>query len=101
MRAYKWEKCFQHILEKYNKTFKEELPKITPHTCRHTYCTNMAKTGIKPVYLSYLMGHSDKEITLNVYTTVNEKTSFDEIREALTSAVATSAKNPYFESVLS
>ncbi|MCQ4979565.1 cytochrome C [Blautia producta] len=22
---------FQHICEKYNKTYKEELPKITPH----------------------------------------------------------------------
>lgn len=46
MLAYQWEKKFQHSVEKYNKIYKVELPKITPHICRHTYCTNMAKSGI-------------------------------------------------------
>ena len=46
MLAYQWEKKFQYIVEKYNKIYKVELPKITPHICRHTYCTNMAKSGI-------------------------------------------------------
>lgn len=31
MVALHWEKYFQHICEKYNKIYKEELPKITPH----------------------------------------------------------------------
>ena len=44
------------------------MPKITPHVCRHTYCTNMAKTGISVKTLQYLMGHSDINTTLNVYT---------------------------------
>ena len=101
MVAYHWEKFFQHILKKYNKLYKEELPKITPHVCRHTYCTNMAKAGINPVYLAYLMGHSDKEITLNVYTTIKAENSFEDIKIAVTSAVATITKNPYFKSVLS
>lgn len=96
MVAYHWEKYFQHILEKYNKTFKEEMPKITPHVCRHTYCSNMAKAGINPVYLSYLMGHSDKEITLNVYTTVNADNSMNEIKQA----VVSTTKNPYYQSLL-
>lgn len=100
MVAYHWEKYFQHICKKYNQIYKAELPKITPHVCRHTYCTNMAKSGINPVYLSYLMGHSDKEITLNVYTTIKAENSFEDIRKAVTSAVALSAKNPYFSSVL-
>jgi len=33
MVALHWEKYFQHICEKYNKIYKEELPKITPHVC--------------------------------------------------------------------
>jgi len=45
MVAYHWEKKFQHSVQKYNKIYKVELPKITPHVCRHTYCTNMAKSG--------------------------------------------------------
>lgn len=101
MVAYHWEKFFQHILQKYNKIYKEELPKITPHVCRHTYCTNMAKAGINPVYLAYLMGHSDKEITFNVYTTIKEENSFEDIKDAVTSAVSVATKNPYFQSVLS
>ena len=31
MVALHWEKYFQHICEKYNKIYKQKLPKITPH----------------------------------------------------------------------
>lgn len=68
MVGYQWEKKFQHIIEKYNKTYKDELPKITPHMCRHTYCTRMASSGINIQTLSYLMGHSSIEVTNDVYT---------------------------------
>lgn len=63
-----WEKFFQHICEKYNKTYKVQMPKVTPHVCRHTYCSNMARSGIAAKTLQYLMGHSDIGVTLNVYT---------------------------------
>ncbi len=66
--AMHWEKYFQHICDKYNSIYKVQLPKITPHVCRHTYCTNMAKSGVSAKTLQYLMGHSDIEVTLNVYT---------------------------------
>lgn len=68
MVAYHWEKKFQRSVEKYNKIYKVELPKIIPHVCRHTYCTNMAKSGISVKTLQYLMGHSDISVTMNVYT---------------------------------
>ena len=68
MLAYQWEKKFQYAVAKYNKIYKVELPKITPHVCRHTYCSNMAKSGISVKTLQYLMGHSDIATTLNVYT---------------------------------
>jgi len=29
---------------------------ITPHVCRHTYCSNQAKAGMNPKTLQYLMG---------------------------------------------
>ena len=35
---------------------------------RHTYCSNMAKAGMNPKVLQYLMGHSDIGVTLNTYT---------------------------------
>lgn len=68
MLAYHWEKKFQYSVEKYNKIYKEELPNITPHVCRHTYCSKMAKSGISVKTLQYLMGHSDVQTTLNIYT---------------------------------
>lgn len=46
----------------------ECFQQITPNVCRHTYCSNMAKSGMNPKVLQYLMGHSDISITLNTYT---------------------------------
>ena len=69
MVALHWEKYFQHIIQKHNFYNDENpLPKVTPHVCRHTYCSNMAKTGLNPKTLQYLMGHADISITLNTYT---------------------------------
>ena len=69
--AMHWEKRFQYALGKYNRTFKEELPTITPYVCRHTYCTNQVKNGVSPKTLQYLMGHSDIATTLQHYTHYN------------------------------
>lgn len=66
--AYFWQKKFQNAVEKYNRIYKEPLPKITPHICRHTYCTHCASAGMNPKTLQYLMGHSDIGVTLNTYT---------------------------------
>lgn len=66
--ALHWEKHFEWALQKYNRTYKVQLPKITPHVCRHTFCSNMAKGGMNPKTLQYIMGHSDIGVTLNTYT---------------------------------
>ena len=55
MVALHWEKYFQHICQKYNRIYKIQMPKITPHVCRHTYCSNMAKSGMNPKTLQYLI----------------------------------------------
>lgn len=68
MVAMHWEHFFKHIWQKYNSIYREQLPLITPHVCRHTYCSNMAKSGMNPKTLQYLMGHSDIGVTLNTYT---------------------------------
>lgn len=43
-----WENYFQHISNKYNSIYKVQMPKVTPHVCRHTFCSNMAKSGMNP-----------------------------------------------------
>lgn len=79
MVALHWQKYFDHICAKYNSIYKVQMPKITPHVCRHTYCTNMALAGMNPKTLQYLMGHSEIGVTLDVYTHV----SFEDARDEL------------------
>lgn len=42
--------------------------KVTPHVLRHTFCTRMVEEGMDLKSLQYIMGHSDINITLNIYT---------------------------------
>lgn len=79
MVALHWEKYFQHIREKYNSIYKVQLPIITPHVARHTFCSNMAKSGMNPKTLQKIMGHSDIGVTLNTYTHVD----FEDIKEEM------------------
>ena len=79
MVALHWEKYMQHAREKYNREHALQLPLITPHVCRHTFCSNMAREGINPKTLQYLMGHSDIAVTMNVYTHLG----LDDAREEL------------------
>lgn len=79
MVALHWEKYFQHIREKYNKIYRVQMPKVTPHVCRHTFCSNMAKSGMNPKTLQYIMGHSDIGVTLNTYTHVQYEDAKKEI----------------------
>ncbi len=81
MVALHWEKYFQHIREKYNSIHKAQMPKVTPHVCRHTFCSNMAKSGMNPKTLQYIMGHSDIGVTLNTYTHVQYEDAKKEMAE--------------------
>ena len=77
MVALHWEKYMEHIIQKYNRVYRIQMPKVTPHVCRHTFCSNMAKSGMNPKTLQYIMGHADISVTLNTYTHVN----FDDAKE--------------------
>ena len=56
------------------------MPNITPYVCHHTYCSNMAKSGMNPKTLQYLMGHSDIGVTLNTYTHLGLEDAADELK---------------------
>ena len=77
--AMHWQHRFSHMLGRYNDIYRVQMPNITPHVCRHTYCSNMAKSGMNPKMLQYLKGHSDISVTMNVYTHIR----FDEAEEEL------------------
>ena len=77
--AMHWQHRFNHMVGRYNDIYRVQIPNITPHVCRHTYCSNMAKSGMNPKTLQYLMGHSDISVTMNVYTHIG----FDDAEEEL------------------
>ena len=83
MVALHWEKYFQHIREKYNSIYKVQMPCITPHVCRHTFCSNMAKSGMNPKTLQYIMGHSDIGVTLNTYTHLQFEDALEEMKKVV------------------
>ncbi|MBO7424548.1 MAG: tyrosine-type recombinase/integrase [Clostridiales bacterium] len=65
------------VSEKHDRTYRLKFPKITPHVCRHTFCSNMARSGMNPKTLQYIMGHSDITVTMNTYTHVK----YDDAKE--------------------
>ena len=73
----------KRIVDRYNDTHEDKLPSITPHVLRHTFCTEMANSGIDLKSLQYLMGHSDVGVTLNVYT----HASYERAESAMRNAV--------------
>ena len=77
--AMHWEHRFNHAVKRYNDIFKVQMPNITPHVCRHTYCSNMARARMNPKTLQYLMGHSDISVTMNVYTHLGFDDAKDEM----------------------
>ena len=52
-----------------------------PHICRHTYCTNMAKSGTSVKTLQYLMGHADIATTMNIYTHLKMEDTKDKLEQ--------------------
>ena len=56
-----------------------------PHVCRHTFCSNMAKSGMNPKMLQYIMGHSDISVTMNTYTHVKFQDAQEDFQKAINS----------------
>lgn len=61
------EHALKRIVNHYNESHEDKLT-VSPHVLRHTFCTDMANSGIPIKSLQYLMGHSDVGVTLNTYT---------------------------------
>jgi len=47
--------------------------KISSHTFRHTGYTGLGENNVNPKVMQYVMGHSDVQLTMNVYNHIAEK----------------------------
>ena len=63
--AMHWEHRFNHMVKRYNEIYKIQMPNITPHVCGHTFCSNMARSGMNTKTLQYLMGHTEIGVKMN------------------------------------
>lgn len=87
--AMRWDQLFDSISKKYNELHEEDPLKVTPHICRHTFCTKMVRAGISPKMLQYIMGHGDISVTYNTYTHISPEDARDEMLRVSSQASAT------------
>lgn len=63
----------KQAVEAYNMTAKHKIPAMSAHVLRHTGCTRDAEDGMDIKVLQYIMGHSNTQITNNIYNHVNDE----------------------------
>lgn len=56
-----------------------DIELITFHGLRHTYCTRLFEAGVPPKTVQSLVGHSDIETTMNIYTHVMKETKMEAV----------------------
>ena len=78
------EQSARSMIHKYAGEIQADI-NITPHVCRHTFCSNMAKSGMNPKMLQYIMGHSDISVTMNTYTHVKFQDAQEDFQKAINS----------------
>lgn len=65
---------WNQITKKINKHMPEGYEtNITSHYLRHTYCTNLYYAGMTAKVAQYLLGHSNIQTTLNIYTDLSKE----------------------------
>lgn len=69
----------KNAVESYNKEAEYKIEKISAHILRHTGCTRNAEDGMDIKVLQYLMGHSNMQITYNVYNHVDGERAVAEV----------------------
>lgn len=65
-------RLFRRLVREYNPIREIQLPAISPHILRHTYCTRLAESCTDLKTMQYLMGHTDIKTTMEVYNHVNK-----------------------------
>lgn len=67
------DKLFYYCKNTFYSNFKRVLPNHKLHDLRHTFATRCAESGIHPAITQTLLGHSNPQFTLKVYTHIDTK----------------------------
>jgi integrase len=55
------------------------IKKLSPHACRHTFASLMARAKVDPLYIKKIIGHSNYAFMANTYT----HTDIEELKKAI------------------
>ena len=69
---------FYKLRKKYNEKYGEDIV-VSPHVCRHTFCSKMIKKGMNIKALQQIMGHSSTQMTLDIYSHVE----YDDVKSEM------------------
>ena len=61
------------VLDKYDILRTINVTKVTLHSLRHTYATRCIESGMQAKVLQHRLGHTDIQVTYNVYGDVFDK----------------------------
>lgn len=70
-------RSFKTTLKKALKRY--DIQRVTPHGFRKTFCSMLARSKVHPKVAQQLMGHSDINLTMKIYTEIDD----DQLREAV------------------
>lgn len=65
--GYTYARTFTRFEKEYKEIYGEDIV-VSPHICRHTFCSNCAAGGMPPKSLQKLMGHANFQISMDVYS---------------------------------
>ena len=66
------ESIMRRAVNKYNRKHPDNpLPRITPHTFRHTLCSNLLNRGMSAANVAAMMGHDNPTTTMKYYAHAN------------------------------
>lgn len=77
--AMHWQHRFNHMVGRYNDIYRVQMPNITLHVCRHTYCSNMAMAHCYDIPNVYYKRHA--KFTKLVYGSIYRSVFIEEILE--------------------
>ena len=92
---------FRRAVARYNASHMDQLPNITPHILRHTFCSNMAQAGMGVKNLQYIMGHATSKMTLDRYTHTTESTAMSDFYNVQSTLSSQSGLDTSFDTNLS
>ena len=69
------------VRKMYDNSHKDKMPPISCHWFRHTFATRMFEAGVQPKTVQEILGHSNCNLTLNIYTTVTEDLKLNGVRK--------------------